>query len=231
MEKCWPIKRERVTTLVVGCILVPLCAGIAVMSLIVFLWFIDDCALSPVPAYISYALGLCFGVAIFIGFRESIGIIVLSVISFVWIDGVYGQYPSLVCEVFGFGFSFMLYFAILGIIEPIEKTREYKLCDQGITIQYLGKYRRFYPWESIRNICVCTLFRNSDLQPGKLAIWCTAGKLRFEPPKGNANRTAWNSDDYIARHLRSILTMDYSPERLEEFEKYSKREIPDYREL
>ncbi len=101
MEKCWPIKRERVTTIVAGCFLTPLYAGTAVMCLTAFLWFIEECALNPIPAYICYALGLCLGVAIFIGFRESIGIIVLSAISFVWIDGVYGQYPSIVCGVYG----------------------------------------------------------------------------------------------------------------------------------
>lgn len=229
MEKCWPIKRERVTTIVTGCFLAPLCAGIAVLSLICFLWFIKECALNPIPAYICYALGLCFGVAIFIGFQESIGIIALSVIAFVWIDGVYGQYPSFVCEVSGCEFSFMLLFMILGIIDPIVKTREYELSNQGITIRYLGKYKRTYSWDCIRRICICTVFRSSDRLPGKLVIWCTAGKVRKEPPKGN--RISWNQGEYILMHFRSILLVEYSPERLEEFKKYSKQEISDYRDL
>lgn len=232
MEKCWHSKRRRVKLLVERGIDGMLCIGVIVLFFIAFAWLNGAYAQNPNPiiTLICLGLGICFGFAIFIGWRISIGIIVLSIIAFVWIDRVYAQYPSIVYACYGFGFGFGLFILIFhGIIGPVEATREYELSDQGITIQYLGRYRRFYSWSSIRKICVCTLFRTSDRLPGELVIWCTTGKIRKEPPRGN--RTSWNTQEYILMHFRSVLTMTYTPERLEEFKKYSKREIPDYRDL
>lgn len=231
MEKCWISKRGSRKSVVLNVVAGVICAGMAVAALIVFLWFVKEYAL-PIPTYLGFFFGICFGFELIIRGARSLSLLILFVISIACLAGVDSLSPFLLCCPYGYGLGFTsLLFILCGIIEPVEATREYELSDQGITIQYLGKYRRFYPWERIRNICVCTLFRKSDLEPGTLAIWCTAGKLRFEPPKGNANRTAWNQEEYLSIHFCTVLTMDYSPERVEEFQKYSQREIPDYREL
>lgn len=231
MEKCWISERERKKNLIGDGVSALLSAGMITASLI-GLWLMNtEVGLPPIVVYPCFFFGICLGFEVIIRGARSITLLLLWIISIANIAGADFLSPILICGPIGLVFGFGLLFFVLAIIGPIEQTREYELSDQGITVQYLGKYRRFYPWDSIRNICVCTLFRKSDLELGKLAIWCTAGKIRFEPPKGNANRTAWNQQEYILMHFRTVLTMTYTPERLEEFRKNSRREIPDYRNL
>ncbi len=232
MEKCWHLKSQRKKILAWRVIGGLLGAGILMLSLMAFALVNGVYTQHPNPAiaFACFGLGVCFGFAFLIGWKESLGIITLSTIVFVWIDRAYAQYLSYVYAFLGSGFGLGLFILILcGIIGPVEGTREYELSEQGITIQYLEKYKRFYSWDSIRQICICRVFRTNDAIPGELVIWCTAGKIRKEPPKGN--RISWNREEYILTHFRSVLLMEYSPERLEEFKRYSKREIPDYRDL
>lgn len=231
MEKCWNLKRRRVELLVWCGFEVPLSVGVITLSIFVLAWMKGEYALNPILAYAFFAVGIGISVEIIIGGSISIGMIVLSLISIAALAGAFSQYAMvIVYACLGLGFGFVLFTLILhGIIGPVELTREYELSDQGITIQYLGRFRRLYSWDSIRKICICTVFRTSDRLPGTLVIWCTLGKIHKEPPKGN--RISWNQPEYTLMHFRSVLLVEYSPERLEEFQKYSKREIPDYRDL
>lgn len=132
----------------------------------------------------------------------------------------------LFCVIFGTGLLCIFY----AVTYFLFSSREYALSEQGITIRYAGRRSVFYSWSCIRLICVCTVNRSSVIEgKGERVIWCTAGKIRKAPPDPVSRR--WNTEEYLYLHYRSILTMEYSPERLEEFRKYSGREIPDYRDI
>lgn len=103
---------------------------------------------------------------------------------------------------------------------------EYTLDSDGITVSYLNRIRFFYPWSSITQICLCTLNKHRHEYAQIDVIWCTIGKIRGGPPK-LAGR--WNESEYRCIRSRSVVTIEYTPERLTEFQQYVDRYIPDYR--
>lgn len=115
-----------------------------------------------------------------------------------------------------------LMIGLFGIVNDLVLTREYAIDPNGITLRYAGRKRVFHPWSQVSQICVCVI------HPGKLecvrdeVIWCNLGKARRLPPR----RKNW---EYEVFHFRSVLTVEFTPERLEAFRLCSGRDIPDYR--
>lgn len=124
----------------------------------------------------------------------------------------------------GGGLGLGLLIGLFGIVNDLVLTREYAIDTQGITLRYGGRKRVFYPWSRVRQICICVI------HPGKLesvrdeVIWCSLGKRRKLPP-------GWRNWEYEAFHFPRVLTVEYTPERLEAFRRCSGREIPDYRNV
>lgn len=122
----------------------------------------------------------------------------------------------------GGGLALGLMFGLFGIASDLLVTREYAIDTNGITLRYAGRKRVFHPWSQISQICVCVM------HPGKLdsvrdeVIWCNLGEPRKLPPR-------WKNWEYEVFHFRRVLTVEFTPERLEAFQACSGREIPDYR--
>ena len=108
---------------------------------------------------------------------------------------------------------------LYGILSDLINTREYSIDTEGITLRYWKRKTVFYPWSSVSQICVFAY------QAGNArgdVIRCIIGK----PPKNP--RKVLRSPSVFFR-FRSVLTMEYTPERLEAFRLCSGRDIPDCR--
>lgn len=119
------------------------------------------------------------------------------------------------------GWAIFLY----GIFFNLYMSREYALSEDGITIRYAKRKSVFYPWADVGQICVCTIHQGKIESIKDDVIWCTVGKIKKEPPN---LPHIWNVAETGMIHFRDVLTMEYTPERLADFQKYSNRDIPDY---
>lgn len=128
------------------------------------------------------------------------------------------------CILIFLGIFFMLY----GILYDLYMSREYELSENGITIRYAKRKTVFFPWKCISQICICRIHQGKVESVRDDVIWCTVGKIK-KGPSNMARR--WNEAEYGFIHFHSVLTMEYTPERLADFKKYSNRDIPDYRDV
>lgn len=108
---------------------------------------------------------------------------------------------------------------LYGILSDLVATREYAIDSGGITLRYWKRKTVFYPWSSVSQIGVFAYQAGSARGD---VIRCIIGK----PPKDS--RKILRSPSPFFR-FRSVLTMEYTPERLEAFRLCSGRNIPDYR--
>ena len=115
---------------------------------------------------------------------------------------------------------------MVGVISASYLFATYTLDSDGITVWYFNRFRLFYPWNSITQICLCTINKHRHEYAQVDVIWCTIGEIRGGPPK-MARR--WNESEYRCIRSRSVVTIEYTPERLAEFKQYVDRYIPDYR--
>ena len=139
--------------------------------------------------------------------------------------GVYLNYPE--------DWGAALFIVLLGVgsffgigISASYLYGEYTLDSDGITVWYFNRFRFFYPWSSITQICLCTINKHRHEYVHYDVIWCTVGEIRGGPLK-LARR--WNESEYRCIRSRSVVTIEYTPERLAEFKQYVDRYIPDYR--
>lgn len=121
-----------------------------------------------------------------------------------------------------FGVIVLLY----GVLFDVYFTREYKLTKQGIQIRYAKRITKLYLWENISQICICSIHRSANGATWDEVIWCTVGNIKNGPPHPSRN---WNSMEYSLVHFKSVLTMEFSPERFDEFKMFYIDEIVDYR--
>ena len=113
-----------------------------------------------------------------------------------------------------------------GVLFDVYFTREYELTEQGILIRYAKSITKLYRWENISQICICSIHRSANGATWDEVLWCTIGKIKKGPPHPSRS---WNSTEYSLLHFRTVLTMEYTPERLDEFRKFYIDEIADYR--
>lgn len=121
-----------------------------------------------------------------------------------------------------------LFFILYGTLYDLYVSREYALSENGITIRYAKRKIVYFPWKCISQICICVIHKGKIEGVKDDVIWCTVGKIKKGPP--NMARR-WNEAEYGFIHFHSVLTIEYTPERLAEFKKYSNQDIPDYRDV
>lgn len=115
---------------------------------------------------------------------------------------------------------------IYGVFHFLILNRGYEINVHGIWVQYTQKIRTFYPWNDIAQICICEVHRSANGATKDVVIWCTLGSIVNGPPDPGR---CWNSSEYELSHFRTVLIVEYSPERLSEFERLFNGDIADYR--
>lgn len=114
-----------------------------------------------------------------------------------------------------------LLFGLLGIWNEGLMTREYAIDTEGITLRYWKRKTVFYPWSQISKIYAYVRHAGSARDE---VIRCTIGEPT-KAPQGIAHH--WSGYEFF--HFRRVLTVEYTPERLEAFKLCSGRDVPDYR--
>lgn len=155
----------------------------------------------------------------------SIGLILIGIYSFTVKDGT--PMPFIVTSgtlLIGSGIAWGVFL----VLYTIWMIREYELDERGIWIRYTSKRTDFFPWSSVTQICLCKAHHGKEESTIDDVIWVSVGKVKACPPN-----TPWYRDlfEYEYCHKHSIITVEFTPERLERFKKYYKQEIPDYRNM
>lgn len=106
--------------------------------------------------------------------------------------------------------------------------RKYSMDENGITVSYLPKYKRFYPWKAFFGIVVCD-FDHSPKYPSNcyLIIRMAAFDEDDGPYSKDPSRTFWGMEkwrgyNYTEKNFDKIVFLGYSPELLDEVRRLSK---------
>lgn len=161
--------------------------------------------------YSKLILGICFG------------LFLMAVALILW-DDTDREMMALCGLSFFLGVLSVVYYPCFDILF----FREYSLSDEGITIQYAGRKQVLQPWNKVSQICRCEIHRASNGGIWDDVIWVTFGHIKNGPPD---DKRRWNNPEYGLLHFRSVLTLEYTPERFAEFQRYAPCEILDYRSV
>ena len=124
----------------------------------------------------------------------------------------------------------MISVGVFAIIEVLLQyrllNRKYKVDSTGLYIQHSRNNQQFYPWKHIYQVCLCNIHQGSHERVYDTVIWCVVGAIKEGPPD---IKQRWKSPHYGIWHFHSVITIEYSAERLSEFNRFYRRSIADYR--
>lgn len=103
--------------------------------------------------------------------------------------------------------------------------RKYDVNEKGIVIQYANRYTDFLSWERVQLACVGITHRSGTGATQDKVIWCTTNKTKCLPPTESRRHTSWEYDFF---HYNSVITIEFTEERYNEFTCYYQQDIPDY---
>ena len=125
----------------------------------------------------------------------------------------------------------------VGILMIVETSLQYHLLNRkymvdtaGLYVQHTASKKQFYSWEQISQVCLCDIHKGSNEganeQVKDTVIWCAVGTTKGGPPDA---KRRWNNSHYGIRYFYSVITIEFSEERLSEFERFYSGVIEDYR--
>ncbi len=120
---------------------------------------------------------------------------------------------------------------VLALLWSYITSRKYQIDEHGITVRYPFGIRRKYPWSAISEVAICKIHYASKSASHAVGIRCAIGSESCVPSNAKSAREDWTSMTYEIMHFWKLITVYYTKERLEEFEKYYPSEIKDYRSL
>lgn len=115
---------------------------------------------------------------------------------------------------------------VYGILIDWNWSKEYAIDQDGLSIRYWGKYTYQYTWNEIGQICLVEVHPGRNYNVFDHVIWCNLKKDRKWPPQIPRPLREYEIRCF---YFRTIVTIEYTKERLEGFQLCSGREIPDYR--
>ena len=131
---------------------------------------------------------------------------------------------SIPCLLMSHGLALIMLLLTCGLVMEMCS---YSINEYGITTAYgYGKLKKkFHSWDEVTSICLCSRQMGTSPSSYKNVIWCTFGDKYQDPRKLETLRDF----ERATVHFSQVLTIEYTPERLEGFRLCSHREIPDYR--
>lgn len=110
--------------------------------------------------------------------------------------------------------------------------REFCFSEQGLTISYFGLWKTQYSWDDFSEIAICKLRYSQRFRwIHKVGIRFAVGYEPNGPQFAKEADEPWSTDAYEFRHWRTIITIEFSEERLAELRRFCPREVRDYRNL
>jgi hypothetical protein len=111
----------------------------------------------------------------------------------------------------------------------LEICRRYSVTESGLVLEYPFRYTVIHPWETLSEIGICNVHYTARGPVEHLtAIRCVVGEEKKGPRHGY---DCWAESWYSALHFRKVITILFTEERLEEFEKVCPVKIQDYRNV
>ena len=124
-------------------------------------------------------------------------------------------------------FSLVLFLILsYSLVFEFYFTREYELTPEGICVRYANHFVKLYPWAAITQMCICSIHQAPRRNASTDVIWCTVGTINNGPPTPNC---FWRSEFYGFFHLNSVIQIEYSDNRLNQFRRLTHQNIQDYR--
>lgn len=126
-------------------------------------------------------------------------------------------------------------FCILTILHDIFLSREYKLSPQGIEIRYIKRIVVQYPWQSVSSIIACDMNHAAkDSSVFDYVLRIAIGDEKYGPNNNNGNKDftlagyeRWRTHGYSIMHFKTVIILDYTPERRAQIEEQSGIKVQD----
>lgn len=133
--------------------------------------------------------------------------------------------PLTVMAVAGFCIAFYM------VLHWFVEQRKYRVTERGIWVQYPFGIRMVYVWSDFRDITLCKVRYVPKYRSYSVAIRCATETEYPGPRSAFLANESWTTDFYDTMHWRSLVTIEYTPERYEEFAALCPQTIHDYRHL
>ena len=120
----------------------------------------------------------------------------------------------------------LLYLSILNFLITMRK---YAFSPEGIQIQDPLGEPVFYAWEQISDVGICNVhYAKKGSLRYEVVLRLVIGPELRGPKQGPGSWATWT---YELRHRKTVITMLYDPQRLEELKKYRPQGVADYRNI
>lgn len=108
-------------------------------------------------------------------------------------------------------------------------SRKYMLTDEGIVLQYFGKYQKLYSWDSVREVGICKV---NYTTVGPEEYLTVLRVVTIDEKKGPQHGYGfWANGLYSQYHWRSIITISYNEYRHQAFLSLCPEKVVDYRHI
>lgn len=112
--------------------------------------------------------------------------------------------------------------AIYGTTYLVWTMGEWEPNAQGLLVRCTQKKTVFFPWNTIKQLCICPVYSGAPESKQEKLIWCTIDGEENAPPAAPWYR---NRKLYAFFHKRTVMTMAYTPEHLEAVKRYYEKKI------
>ncbi len=109
--------------------------------------------------------------------------------------------------------------------------RKYRVTERGISVQYPFGVHMEYVWSDFRDITLCKVRYAPKDRGYSVAIRCATETEYPGPRSAFLANEKWTTEFYDTMHWRTLVTIEYTPERYEEFATVCPQTIHDYRHL
>ena len=108
-------------------------------------------------------------------------------------------------------------------------SRKYMLTDEGIVLQYFGKIKKLYSWDSVKEVGICKVNYTTRGPEEYLTVLRV---VTIDEKKGPQHGPGfWANGLYTQYHWRSIITISYNEYRHQSFMSFCPEKVVDYRHL
>ena len=107
-------------------------------------------------------------------------------------------------------------------------SRKYSVTEDGVVLQYFGKIKTLYSWDSVRTIEISKI--NYTTRSAPVSYQTVLRLVTFDEKNGPRKGYGfWATAPYTMFHWRSIITISYTEDRYQEFLDVCPEKVVDYR--
>lgn len=177
-------------------------------------WFISEVRSTKILSFAIWGCLSCIGIICLFSKKLSI------------IDAI----PACLL-LFMLGFFMSLY----GMVMYVINTRTFSLGEDGITIHYADFYEKQFKWSQISSIVICDVYHSPKVSDRYVhAIRFAIGKETDGPFNTDPNKKwslsgheKWSTYEYSLAHLHTVITLTFTPDRLEQIRLLSGVDVVD----